>query len=51
MFRTTLLAAMLTLAVSAFAQGPVPPAPTPAAQQQDVKSAPTTPTEPNKASN
>jgi CubicO group peptidase (beta-lactamase class C family) len=49
MFRTTLLTAMLTLTVSAFAQGPVPPSPAPTAQQQDVKSAPTAPANPSEA--
>ncbi len=50
MFRTTLLSAILTIAASAtaVAQGPVPPAPTPA-QTQEAKSAPAMPAEPSAA--
>ena len=44
MFRTTLLSAIFTVATStaAIAQGPVPPTPAPA-QQQELKTVPVTP--------
>ena len=51
MFRKQLLIVILGVAATlvSYAQGPVPPTPTPAAQQQDVKSAPTAPANPDQA--
>jgi CubicO group peptidase (beta-lactamase class C family) len=51
MFRKQLLITTLGFAITllSFAQGPVPPSPAPTSQQQDVKSAPTTPATPDEA--